>query len=77
MQGRALGKAPDTTQSPKADKWGSHTEHVRHPDLPQRNCKAQARMQEIVCDVSILREMDYPADYLGCGDNEILEWGLC
>lgn len=67
------------TRRRKRQPTGSGMEHIRFPNLLQRNFKATAPMQKIVTDVTYIKHQGkwhYLAAYLDLFNNEILEWEL-
>jgi putative transposase len=67
------------TRRGKKPSVGSGMEHMRYPNLLQRNFKATAPMQKVVTDVTYLKfggKWFYLAAYLDLYNNEILEWEL-
>ena len=57
----------------------SGLEHIRYPNLLNRDFKADAPMQKIVTDVTYLKfrgKWHYLAAYLDLYNNEVLEWEL-
>ena len=67
------------TRRKKKQSSGSGMEHVRFPDLLQRNFRAAVPMQKIVTDVTYIKhhgKWHYLAAYLDLFNNEILEWEL-
>ena len=58
---------------------GSNTEHIRYPNVLNRNFKAEKPMQKIVTDVTYIKhngKWNYLAGYLDQFNNEIVEWEL-
>lgn len=67
------------TRRKKNPSAGSGMEHMRYPNLLQRNFKATAPMQKVVTDVTYIKfggKWFYLAAYLDLYNNEILEWEL-
>jgi putative transposase len=67
------------TRRGKKPSVGSGMEHMRYPNLLQRNFEATAPMQKVVTDVTYLKfggKWFYLAAYLDLYNNEILEWEL-
>ena len=54
-------------------------EHIRYPNVLNRNFKAEKPMQKIVTDVTYIKhngKWHYLAGYLDLFNNEIVEWEL-
>ena len=67
------------TRHRKSPSAGSGMEHIRYPNLLQRNFEATAPMQKVVTDVTYIKfggKWFYLAAYLDLFNNEILEWEL-
>ena len=67
------------TRRGKKPSVGSGMEHMRYPNLLQRNFEATAPMQKVVTDVTYIKfngKWFYLAAYLDLYNNEILEWEL-
>ena len=67
------------TRHRKTTAVGSNMEHIRYPNVLNRNFKAEKPMQKIITDVTYIKHNGkwyYLAGYLDLFNNEIVEWEL-
>ena len=67
------------TRRQKTAAAGSNMEHIRYPNVLNRNFKAEKPMQKIVTDVTYIKhngKWHYLAGHLDLFNNEIVEWEL-